>query len=103
VNAREEIDEREQRVNALLGRYIMRRYKDRDGGDNAHLKSCPESALIEHDAKDTRYGCDTGCEYMRFEAVITCPHDEREEYDWGDFGELEFLISDLEREEARGE
>lgn len=89
-----------ERANQLVRNYIIDSY--RDANPKHHLATCDQLAVEEMDARDGSYGCDTGCEYVRFEAVLTCPHDEREEYEYGNFGELAYIIEDLEREADEG-
>lgn len=96
-----DIDYASERANALVRAYIIESY--RSAHPDHHLATCGQMTVEEADARDGSYGCDTGCEYVRFEAVLTCPHDEREEYEYGQFGELSYLIEDLEREADRGE
>lgn len=54
--------------------------------------------MEDPDAYNGSYGCDTGCDYARFEAVITCPHGEREQFEWGDFGEIGRILEEFEEE-----
>jgi hypothetical protein len=82
----------------LVERYILLKFRE-DGTD--HLETCPDARVTEADARNGSYGCDTGCEYVRFEAVITCPHGESEEFEYGEFGELYSLLEDLEKLERR--
>lgn len=86
--------ERNERVEALLRAHVADTYRKDNAG--SHLARCPDLIVAEVDAYNSTYGCDTGCEYVRMEAVLTCPHGERVEYEWGDFGELATVIEDLE-------
>lgn len=90
----------------LLRRYVLRQYREEANrhlppAQRLHMQDCPDAAVTYLDASGGSYGCDTGCEYMRFEATITCPHEQPVEWEWGDFGELAYLIEDLEKEAAR--
>jgi hypothetical protein len=63
-----------------------------------HLAKC-ESAQAKHvEGKDGTYGCTTGCPYATLEAVIECEHGYREEYKYGEFGDLPDLIRAIENE-----
>jgi hypothetical protein len=82
----------------LLSRYLIRHYQD-SGARNDHLRTCSEATVApDPDYMDSTYGCDTGCEYVRLEATIVCPHGESEDYEYGEFGDIAGLIQDLERE-----
>jgi hypothetical protein len=83
---------------ALLRSYVLRRYREER---STHLASCPSTRVTEFDASDGSYGCDTGCEYVRLEATIACVHGAAEEFTWGTFGELAYLIEDVEKEARR--
>lgn len=71
----------------------------RSKGSNVHLRNCPDLTL-SYEGYDGTYGCDTGCEYLRLECEASCPHGEREEYEYGDFGELSYLLEDIERDQG---
>ncbi len=61
-----------------------------------HLPHCPELTVTHATAVDGVYGCDTGCEYVRFEADVSCPHGERVEgWRWGEFGDLAMILEDI--------
>lgn len=94
----EEHERREAEINALVARYVLDQY--RDEGTNEHLKACPDITTDDAEGSDGSYGCDTGCDYRRFEATITCPHGERDAFEWGEFGTIASIIEDLEREDA---
>lgn len=89
-----QLDEAGERANTLVSNWIVRGY--RKNGGNQHLRGC-DQAVVEVAGGDSTYGCDTGCDYLRLDAVLTCPHGERDEYEYGDFTELAFIIEDLER------
>jgi hypothetical protein len=93
--------ERNERVETLLRGFVLDEYRKEGRGLGEHLTDCPDLVVAELDANDGTYGCQTGCDYVRFEAVLTCPHGERTEWEWGDFGELAYIIEDLEAREAR--
>ena len=61
-----------------------------------HLAACDGAEAADVTGGDGSYGCETGCEYVRLEAVITCPHGRREEWTWGEFGELADILEGLE-------
>lgn len=90
-------DDMSERAAALLARWVLGQYRDQPAGSgNQHLRACPQAVATDVDGGDGAYGCDTGCDYVRLEAVISCPHGERDEYEYGDFGELAWIIEDLE-------
>lgn len=94
------------RADELVARYILRVYREQharvDGTPTTHLAGCAEAQVTDPDAQNGTYGCDTGCDYYTLTATISCPHGETEDYEYGDFGEIAYLIEDLEREDERG-
>lgn len=85
----------------LVRGFVLREFREECWGKltrEAHLATCPETQVLDCDARDGSYGCDTGCDYYRLEAQIGCPHGESVEYDYGSFGEISSLIWQLERE-----
>ena len=87
----------------LVARYILREYrreKTNSYGGTPHLAECPEATVEHPQAEDGEYGCETGCEYVRMTATIRCPHGESSNYEYGEFGQLAYIIEDLEREQA---
>lgn len=89
----------------LVRRLILRRWQNGDGlpswkgRPSEHLRSCAEITLADVEASNGSYGCDTGCEYARFEATITCAHGESYEFEWGDFGMIDDFIEDMSEDE----
>ena len=81
----------------LVRRLILRRF--REEFPDSHLATCPDVGLADVGARDGKYGCDTGCEFARFEATVSCPHSESAEFEWGDFGEISYMIEDMEAED----
>jgi hypothetical protein len=94
-------EDQERRANELVTRFILRTYRQPGEAANSHLKDCPDILVEDQDAYDGERGCDTGCSYVRLEAVMTCPHGEREEFRWGEFGRLASILEELEEEERR--
>lgn len=88
-----------QAADALVARYILREF--RSGGPHGdetadHLAGCPEAVVTSPDASDGTYGCDTGCSYVTFEALIACPHVTAPyEHSFGEFGELAWILEDI--------
>ncbi|MER7361903.1 hypothetical protein [Nonomuraea wenchangensis] len=82
-----------------VARFILKTYREPGEAENAHLRDCPDATVQDPDAYDGTYGCDTGCDYARFEGVITCPHGEREQFEWGDFGEIGGILDEMEQDE----
>lgn len=95
--------ERNERVEALLRAFVIKNYREDHGfcwrrnECTEHLPHCPDIRVAELDAHDSTYGCETGCEYVRFAATLTCPHGDRTVFKWGSFGELGDIIDDLTR------
>lgn len=89
-----EMDEAGERANTLVAAWIVRKY--RADGSNEHLRGC-EATTVAVEGGDGSYGCDTGCDYVRLEAVVTCPHDQRDEFEYGAFAEMSYILEDLER------
>ena len=86
-----------------VNRLILRRYRSEADGVAYpnHIQRCPDVYVAEADASDGTYGCDTGCEYVRFEATLRCPHGEETEFEWGDFGELAYMLDEMDDEPVR--
>lgn len=84
----------------LVTAYILDQYR-KSTLNIGHLSTCPDVRVEDPDYTDGSYGCDTGCEYVTFDAVITCPHGEREEFEYGEFGDLAGIISWLQDEQAK--
>lgn len=78
----------DMRVAAWIGQEF------RKNGASEHLRAC-NPLTVSYKGMDSVYGCDTGCEYARLEATITCPHGESEDYEYGQFGELADLLEDI--------
>jgi hypothetical protein len=66
-----------------------------------HMTACPDVTVKDFVASDGTYGCETGCEYARLEAVLSCPHHENVEYEYGEWGELADMIEEMERIDGR--
>lgn len=77
-------------------RFVIKTY--RDEGSNEHLKACPALTATQAEGYDSTYGCDTGCEYVRFEAAMTCEHGERDDFEWGDFDRLADILKQIDEE-----
>ena len=57
---------------------------------------CPFcNGVLDIEMFNGSYGCDTGCDYVRFE--VDCPHCHKMVYQTGDFGEFD----DTDEEEYR--
>ncbi|WP_433364128.1 hypothetical protein [Streptosporangium sp. CA-115845] len=85
-----------------VARFILATYRKPGEADNEHLAACPEAHVEDPDAYNGTYGCDTGCDYARFEAIIACPHGERADFNWGDFGDVASILEELDRQTAEG-
>lgn len=88
-----------ERTDRLLQRYVLKLF--REDCDNRHFRECTDIVLIDYEATDGSYGCDTGCSYVRFEADVTCPHGFSEHWESGDFGRLSDVIKELIEEDDK--
>jgi hypothetical protein len=93
-------DDAAQRANDRVARYILAQFKNEPGNEAAaqHLAHCESVRVIDPDASNGTYGCDTGCDYTTFEAVIACDHGQQIDYEYGEFGLLSDILWDLDRE-----
>lgn len=110
-------DETQQHADALVTRFILRKFREstlraetshsdcdrrRVAGAISHLAHCDSVRVVEEERFNGVYGCDTGCDYARLEAVITCDHGERDDFEYGQFGELDELLAEvLEEKRAK--
>ncbi|WP_157868851.1 hypothetical protein [Streptomyces atriruber] len=110
-------DESAARADALVSAFILRSFLERtredmesrlrwrcqrsSDDDARHLVDCPTVRVVDQEGSDGEYGCDTGCEYARLEATITCEHGRSADFEYGDFGDLAGLISGIVDEESR--
>lgn len=85
------------RADKKVARYILEQFKGEPGDDLAaqHLAACDSVRVTDPDAENGTYGCDTGCDYTRFEAVIVCDHGQRYEFEYGEFGMLSDILWSL--------
>ncbi|MFG2676959.1 hypothetical protein [Streptomyces sp. NPDC048445] len=98
------------KADAIVSRYILRKFREETktnmtsplpsfraqvSDSAAHLVSCPDLHVVDQEAADGSYGCETGCEYARLEADLVCSHGMREEYEYGDFGELADMLREI--------
>lgn len=90
-------DEAAQRANDRVAAYILEQFRDEPDSDPAaqHLAACAGAIVTEPDASQGAYGCDTGCDYTRFEAVIACDHGQQYEFKYGEFGMLSDILAGL--------
>lgn len=73
---------------------ILDQYRGQHPG--SHLAHCDGTRVLHPEGDDGQYGCDTGCDYFNLEATLECPH-ESERWTYGDFGQIAWLIEDMER------
>lgn len=85
------------RANAKVARYILEQFQEEPGDEPAagHLAACDSVRVEDPDAQNGTYGCDTGCDYTRFTAVIACDHGQRHEFEYGEFGTLSDILWEL--------
>lgn len=85
-------------ADAVVAAWIMQQYRYNHGPltfESTHKGACPEATAQDVQGSDGTYGCDTGCDYARLEADITCPHEPPESYKYGTFGELAWILDDI--------
>lgn len=89
----------------LVVRFILRDFRNEVGSTSTeaerHLAACAEATATHIEGANGTYGCDTGCEYARLTAQITCPHGQEAEHEYGDFGEIGDILIDIRRDEER--
>lgn len=85
----------------LVRRYVQRSFRQECKYSQPHLVECPDMIVVVDDAYDGEYGCDTGCEYVRFKATVSCPHQAPTEYEFGEFNDLADIVKDMQRDEER--
>ncbi len=61
-----------------------------------HFKACPDLVVSASDGWSGSYGCDTGCEYARLEAVAQCGHHGPFDVEHGWFGEFSDICDELD-------
>lgn len=90
-------DEASKRANERVAAYILEQFRDEPGSDPAaqHLAACASAQVTEPDASQGDYGCDTGCDYTRFTAIIACDHGQQYEFKYGEFGMLSDILAGL--------
>lgn len=85
------------RANEKVAEYVLQAFRGEPDEDPAalHLAAC-EGAFVEDPAAEQgAYGCDTGCDYVRFTAVIACEHGRRYRFEYGEFGMLADILWEL--------
>lgn len=82
-------------ADAKVAEWILAEFKSGAGTPGEkHLAACPDTTVTHIQGEDGYYGCETGCEYARLEARISCPH-HSEDYTYGEFGDLADLINEI--------
>jgi hypothetical protein len=79
----------------ILYQYQQGQRRDGPGYPDQHLLTCPEATATDITGGDGYYGCETGCEYVRLEARISCVHGQADVYHYGDFGRLGDILSEI--------
>lgn len=110
-------DESAARADALVTAFILRKFRE-DTRENEmsqlasfraqvtdaarHLAHCDDARVEDEERTNGAYGCDTGCEYARLEATITCSHGCSEDFEYGEFGDLADLLAEvIEQQQGR--
>lgn len=94
----ESVQESGDRADRLVRMYVIDQcYRGSDRkGKNKHLLACKDATA---DVSVDHVLCyDTGVDGMEFNATITCPHGEREEYEYCELGDLPWLLEELARD-----
>lgn len=74
----------------------VRIYVLREAQSHPRTHTCPDTDVSFIEGDDGTYGCDTGCEYWRLTARLTCEHfPEGFEFEYGQFGMLNDLLEAL--------
>lgn len=68
----------------LVELYILDTWR----AENPDHADCTSLRVINSDASDGTYGCETGCSYYRFTAEIVCEHRDPAEFEFGDFEDI---------------
>lgn len=77
-----------------VAEFVKQRFREARYGAG-HLATC-ESLTVNHAVGDDgTFGCETGCEYVRLTATLSCDHGESTEYEYGTWGTLADLLEDL--------
>lgn len=107
-------NESQKHADALVTRFILRKFREdtqraekshaiyswqRVTEAASHLARCDSAQVAEEERSNGVYGCDTGCEYARLEAVIACDHGFRDDFEYGEFGDLGDLLAEVMKEE----
>jgi hypothetical protein len=79
------------KADAIVELYILDNWR----GDHPDHADCESLHVLNPDAFGGTYGCETGCDYVTFTAIVACEHRQPEEFQFGQFGELNDLIEDL--------
>lgn len=83
-------------ADAKVAAYVLKAF--RSEYNTHHLATCPDVKVEHPEMNNGMYGCDTGCDYARLEADLSCPHGERYyDYEYGTFGQIDSLIEELDR------
>jgi hypothetical protein len=85
----------------LVNRYVLRDY--RYAHSYEHLATCPDTVVTDADLRNGTYGCETGCEYARLDAALTCPHGVTAEHRYGTFGDVGVILTEIDELVAKGE
>jgi hypothetical protein len=94
----------EQLANEKVAKYIVHLFKTdspysppyHTGPEADHLRKCSTVYASPKEGYDGAYGCETGCEYARLEAIIYCQDGVSIDYKYGEFGELADILQDME-------
>lgn len=79
-----------------VARFIVKTY--REEGFDEHLTECADLTATLEDMNTGPGACDTGCDRVQFTAAMACPHGIREQFEWGDWGDLPDMLAEMDRE-----
>jgi hypothetical protein len=93
------MSEKDLTVDEKVSAWVVAQYQE-NGGQTVisppHLRTCTEIVVTDTSAFDSEYGCDTGCAYARLTATLSCAHGFKDEFEYGNWGELPELLKEIE-------
>ncbi len=84
-------------ADAIVAAWVLKQYRQEHVRPLTvtHKSACPDASVQEVETTNGTYGCDTGCEYSTFKAQVTCPHEPPEDYTYGTFGDLPWILESI--------
>lgn len=78
----------------LLKAYVLDEFRHEE--PRSHVATCPTLKILDLEAADGSYGCETGCDYYTLSAMIGCDH-ETVKFTADGFGMVYDLINSLSK------